>query len=134
MNRKIKMKKYSFIPVLLLAFFLLLTGCSEKKEEAEKVDYSAYPFVGNAWEREAENDIETIFFGADGSFRYYCSCGNPVNDSDLCEGYTYDDETKTITPSYLEETEEMVSAIKVVHCDDTELSLDFDGEIRIFTK
>ena len=108
MNRKMKMKKYSFIPVLLLAFFLLLTGCSEKEGEVGKVDYSKYPFVGVGWERDAENDIETIYFGADGAFRYYCSCGNPVNDSDLCEGYIYDDESKTIILECLEETEEMV--------------------------
>ena len=81
-----------------------------------------------------ENDIETIFFGADGTFRYYCSCGNPVNDSDLCEGYTYDDSTKTITLNCIETTDEMVTTIKIVKCDESSLHLDFDGETRIFTK
>ena len=65
---------------------------------------------------------------------YYCSCGNSVNDSDLCEGYRYDDETKTITLICLEETDEMVTKIKVVKYDENELHLDFDGEIRVFVR
>ena len=87
-----------------------------------------------SWTRDAENDTETIRFGEDGSFSYSCGCGNPVNDSDLCEGYTYDDETKTITLECIETTDEMVTVIKIVKCDENELQLDFDGEIRTFTK
>ena len=69
---------------------------------------------------------------ADGKFTYYCACGNPVNDSDLCEGYTYDDSTKTITLNCIETTDEMVTTIKIVKCDGNSLQLDFNGEIRIF--
>ena len=61
-------------------------------------------------------------------------CGNPVNDSDLCEGYTYDDATKIITLNCIETTDEMVKLIKIVKCDENSLQLDFDGEIRVFTK
>ena len=107
---------------------------SSLEEEDEKVDYSKYSFTDGSWNRDAENDIETIRFGADGSFTYYCSCGNPVNDSDLCDGYTYDDATKTITLNCIETTDEMVTVIKIVKCDENSLQLDFDGEIRIFEK
>ena len=82
-------------------------------------------------------DIEggrLIRFGADGKFTYYCACGNPVNNSDLCEGYTYDDSTKTISLNCIETTDEMVTTIKIVKCDENSLHLDFDGEIRIFEK
>lgn len=87
-----------------------------------------------SWSRETEQDIETIRFGDDGSFSYYCNCGNPVNDADLCEGYTYDDSTKTITLYCIEITDDMVTVIKIVKCDEKELHLDFNGELRVFTK
>ena len=73
---------------------LFMTGCDKKEKEV--IDYNKYSFAGINWTRDAENDIETIRFNTDGSFIYYCSCGNSVNDSDLCEGYRYDDETKTL--------------------------------------
>ena len=73
------MKKYMMLLVLV---GLLLTGCGAKQE----VDYSAYAFTEVVWTRDSGHDLETIIFDADGGFRYYCACGNPVNDSDLCEG------------------------------------------------
>ena len=118
---------------LLLITTMLFAGCSDnKKPENQNVDYSQYSFVNTSWTRDAEHDIETLRFGADGNFTYYCACGNPVNDSDLCEGYTYDDATKTITLNCIETTDEMVTTIKIVKCDGNSLQLDFNGEIRIF--
>ena len=84
--------------------------------------------------RDAENDVETIVFKSDGRFTYYCSCGNPVNDSDLCETYTYNKDTKEITLDCLEETEETVTNIKIVNSTETTLELDFNGEVRKFEK
>ena len=110
-------------------------GCSGNNSiEVSSVDYSKYSFVNISWTRDAEHDTETIRFGEDGSFTYYCGCGNPVNDSDLCEGYTYDDATKTITLNCIEITEEMVTKIKIVKCDENSLLLDFNGEMKIFEK
>ena len=127
------MKKYLSLITLVLVFAVLFAGCSEsKKDEETKVDSSS--FVNISWTREGEHDTETIRFGEDGSFSYYCGCGNPVNDSDLCEGYTYDDATKTITFNCIETTDEMITEIKVVKCDENSLHLDFNGEIRIFEK
>ena len=129
------MKKYISLTALILICAILLVGCGGKKEPEEtKVDYSEYPFVDVSWTRDAEHDTETIRFGKDGHFVYYCGCGNPVNDSDMCESYTYDDATKTITLNCFETTEEMVTTIKIVECNETNLQLDFDGEIRIFEK
>ena len=127
------MKKYLSLVALVLVFAMLFVGCGDnKKIEETSVDYSEYPFVNISWTRDAEHDTETIRFGEDGSFVYYCGCGNSVNDSDLCEGYTYDDSTKTITLNCIETTDEMVTTIKIVKCDENSLHLDFDGEIRIF--
>lgn len=100
----------------------------------EKIDYSEYAFSDVTWTRDAENDIETLRLKSDGSFAYYCSCGNPVNDSDMCESYTYDDKTKEIKFDCFETTDEMVTTVKVVKMTEDTLELDFDGEIRTFEK
>ena len=129
------MKRFFYLISLLFISIVLFMGCSDnKKTEDQSVDYSQYSFVNTSWTRDAEHDTETIRFGEDGSFTYYCGCGNPVNDSDLCEGYIYDDATKTITLDFIETTDEMVTTIKIVKCDENSLHLDFDGEIRIFEK
>ena len=120
------------IIVILMLGVLFLTGCEEKKEK--EVDYSDYLFTDVSWTRDGGNDIETIRFNSNGSFSYYCSCGNPVNDSDLCESYTYNDETKEIKFDCFETTEEMVTTIKIVEVDEDVLELDFNGEIRKFEK
>ena len=88
---------------------LVLTGCEEKEKETkpEKIDYSEYLFASTSWTRDSGNDIETLRLKPDGTFTYYCSCGNPVNDSDLCETYVYDDKTKEIKLDCFETTEEM---------------------------
>lgn len=129
------MKKFGFLISLILVCSILFVGCSDNKKTGDQgVDYSKFPFVNTAWTREAECDTETIRFDEDGSFSYSCACGNPVNDSDLCEGYTYDDSAKTITLNCVESTDETVTTIKIVKCDENSLHLDFDGEIRIFEK
>ena len=120
--------------IILMLIVLLLTGCSDTEEKTKEKDYSNYLFSDVTWTRDAENDIETIRFSSDGKFTYYCSCGNPVNDSDLCESYTYNDGTKEIALDCLEETEETITTIKVVSLTETTLELDFNGEIRKFEK
>ena len=118
--------------ILLIVSVLLITGCKDKTPDP--VDYSEYAFTDVSWVRDADHDTETIVFRADGSFAYYCGCGNPVNDSDLCEGYIYDHETQEIQFDCLEETDEMVTTIKIVSVSEETLELDFDGDIRTFTK
>lgn len=124
--------KRSIIVLLLVTLFL--TGCDNTKDKTKEKDYSNYSFTNVSWTRNAENDVETIVFKSNGRFTYYCSCGNPVNDSDLCETYTYDEETKEITLDCFEETEETVTNIKIVNSTETTLELEFNGEIRKFEK
>ena len=125
------MKKIIIILMLVVG---LLVGCEDKKEEQKQKDYSKFTFSDVSWTRDAGNDIETIRFSSDGKFTYYCSCGNPVNDSDLCESFTYNEETKEITLDCFEETEDTITTIKIVSSTDTTLELDFNGEIRKFEK
>ena len=130
-----KMKVFSSVIALALVCVALFVGCSDDEiKDNQRVDYSNYSFTDISWTRDAEQDIETIRFGSDGDFSYFCVCGNPVNDSDLCEGYTYDEATKTITLNCIETTDEMIDVIRIEKCDEKELHLDFDGEIRVFTK
>ena len=121
------------IIILVLVSLVFLTGCEEKEKET-KVDYSMYSFTDVRWSRDAEHDTETIRFNSDGTFGYSCGCGNPVNDSDMCDGYTYDDETKTIEFDCFDESDEMITSITIVEVTDDTLKLDFDGDIRVFTK
>ena len=120
--------------IILTLVGMFLTGCGETKEKIQEKDYSEYLFSNVTWTRDGGNDIETLVFKSDGSFSYYCACGNPVNDSDLCESYTYNDQTKEIKFECFETTEEMVTKIKIVEISEDVLELDFDGEIRKFEK
>ena len=113
----------------LLCLVFLLAGCGNKK-----TDYSDLSFAGVSYTRQGSHDTETIRFASDGTFYYSCSCGNPVNDSDLCEGYTYDRESKIFTLNYPETTDETVTTITLVSCDGDTLVLDFGGDIRTFAK
>ena len=117
--------------ILVFLLGLCLMGCTG---EGKEPDYSEYGFTDVNWTRDSGHDIETIRFSADGSFYYSCACGNPVNDADLCEGYTYHEETNEITLDYMESTEEMVTTIRIVQVSEDVLELDFNGEIRTFER
>ena len=126
------MKKLFFI---LLAFTILCscsTGC--KKRTPDSTDLSSYSFVNADWERTTDSCTETIYFSDDGECGYFCACGNPVNDDDLCEGYSYDPDTATIYYDFFEKTKDTVTRVKVISCSDDTLVLDFDGDRRTFTK
>ena len=120
------------IVILFLSGILLLTGCEKKK--TENIELKEYSFIGISWTRDSGHDEETIRFNEDGSFSYSCACGNPVNDSDLCENYTYNEKTKEISLECFETTEDTITNIKVISVTDTTLELNFNGEIRKFTK
>ena len=115
---------------VLLFCLIISTGCSDKKE----VDYSKYAFTNVSWIRDNGHDIETITFNSDGSFSYSCACGNPVNDADLCERFSYDEEKNEIKLNCFETTDETITDIKIVKETNDTLELDFNGELRIFTK
>jgi hypothetical protein len=118
--------------IILLLGLILLAGCEEKN--IEKENEQNLSFVDITWTRDASHDEETIKFNSNGEFHYSCACGNPVNDADLCETFTYDENTKEIKLDCFETTEDTITTIKVLSITKTTLELDFDGEIRKFTK
>ena len=91
-------------------------------------------FEDITWTRDTCDCEETLRYNSDGSCSYSCACGNPVNDADLCEGYSYDPETKTISLNFIETTEETVTQIIVKSCDGNTLVLDFNGKTRTFQR
>ena len=123
------MKRFIVISMLIVIFS---TGCREHREP--RVDYSEYLFVDKIWTRDGGHDIETIIFHSNGKFSYSCACGNSVNDSDLCNGYTYNNETKEIEFNCIEATDEMIQKVNIIEISEHFLKLDFDGEIREFQK
>ena len=126
------MKKIVAVITLIGVFFtgVFLAGC----REGGLVDYSEYIFTDVIWTRDNGHDTESLILHADGNFSYSCSCGNSINDADLCESYTYNDKTKMIKLAYLEATEEMITNIRIIDVSEDFLELDFGGEIRRFVK
>ena len=112
----------------LLIFSVLLVGCETPTQLAE------YKFVNVEWTRTTDVCTETLRFREDGTCSYYCACGEPVNDDDLCEGYRYDYKTNTIHLDFMGTTEETVTEITIKSCDGETLVLDFGGEERVFEK
>lgn len=114
------MKKYiALIAIAAISLCMILAGCG-----------SGGDFKDTEWQRETDVCTETIYFGSDGDFSYYCSCGEPVDDSDLCETYSYDEKSGIITLNY----EGSPREIKLVSVDNNKLALDFDGEERCFKR
>ena len=109
-------KNLTILFAILMVCSFMLAGCSRDNNGAQAVskDYSEFPFSDISWKREGAHDLETIFFGADGCVYYSCACGNPVRDFDLCENYRYDDQTRTITLSFIEKTEDTPDVIKII--------------------
>ena len=134
--RKGKLVLFALSVVVASLFVGCMSKTSENKAEKQKSqtedDYSKYEFAGVQWTRDAECDTETLCFLENGEFRYSCACGNSVNDADMVESYTYDDDTKTFVLNCEEEIEGMITEIKLISCDGVKLKLDFDGEIREF--
>ena len=124
------MKK--IVAVIGLLSFLLLIGCEAETENAmsEKTNTEKnYPecLTKHDWIHYA-NCEETISFGEDGSYCYYCACGNPVGNSDLFDSYQYDEDSEEITLY----PEEEGNKIKVLRYEKSRLLLGFDDGIKEF--
>ena len=118
---------------LLLVICTVLTGCKGRQAE-QVVNLPTDDFINVEWTRNTESCTETLCFREDGTCSYYCACGEPVNDDDLCEGYRYDPETKTVYLIFSETTDETITQCTVKSCDGQTLVLDFGGQERIFER
>lgn len=129
--------KRIFAIVLMLCMVFALIACDKKQSEQPKkesnIDLSKLDFVGGEWYRNTLGCAEVLYFEENGDCGYYCAGGgHSVNDADFCEGYTFNYETNTICLDFSETFDQTVTELKVEHCDDKILVLDFDGEMRVF--
>lgn len=120
------------ITVILLLGLIFFTGCNSQNNETKR--YNKEEFTDISWEYNEENDTETLILTSKGDFHYSCGCGNPVNDSDLCEKYTYNKKTNTIELHCIETTDETITNIKIISITKDTLELDFNGKIKTFKK
>ena len=121
------MKKKILISLLFFIVCIFITGCYFNQENSS--DYSEFDFVGR-WKRKGTGDTEYLGLSSDGGFAYYCSCGSPVDSYDLCEEYTYNEKTNTLKIKCTTWNEN----VKIISSDKDTLKLNFDGQIRIFTR
>lgn len=125
---------------IIFSFLLSFTGCQSKEADLQTEKLDSQPeksnpdtdfspdFLTNAHWCYFTNCDETISFGADGSYCYYCACGSPVGDSDLYDSYTYDETTSEIT-LYPKGEEDH---IKVLRYENGRLLLEFTDGIKEF--
>lgn len=106
-----------------------LSACGGLPEHASETVCS---FMDIKWVLENDSCGEEIYFDSDGDCGYYCGCGEPLNCDDLCEGYSYDEESRTIHLEFSGLAIGATDEICVLHCDGNYLVLDFDGEEHIF--
>lgn len=124
--------------IIIIATIIIILGIGaflalkyHNKKEADKYnDKLSELITKNNWERAGGGDTERIYFSEDGSYGYYCLCGNPVGNSDLYDSYVYDKETNTIKliNSYGGKSE----LIKIKEVSELKLVLDFDGKEKTF--
>lgn len=117
--------------IIILGIGVFLALKYHNKKEADKYnDKLSELITQNSWERDGGGDTERIYFSEDGSYGYYCLCGNPVDNSDLYDSYVYDKETNTIKliNSYGGKSE----LIKIKEVSELKLVLDFDGKEKTF--
>ena len=112
--KKSKILIVIFVLLLIIVICLLTLSLLPKNDKL--------PFEGVRWVRHA-NDTEMLTFHEDGTYGYACSCGSPVDNSDICENYTYNDKTKTITLYCYDGKTEKIEIIKY---DEDELTLKFE--------
>lgn len=122
------MKKFGICGWMLLVCSFLMIGCGDEKT------HDKYDFQDVLWYRELEADVEYIYFGSDGEFSYYCSCGSPVDDYDMYDQYTYQPEKQTIQLKGVKSFFWMREKIVIQSCDETTLELKNGNEIRIFER
>lgn len=117
-----KKRVIALICVVLLVVVILVVFCTPNKNLGKE-------FIGYEW----ENGSDVISFTKDGEFGYYDNSGNPVDDYDLCDKYTYNEKTGKIKLSCSGFFTSLFKNIKVVEYDDKILKLRINGEIKKFS-
>lgn len=126
-NKKIK---YGFL-LMVLTIPMVLSGCKDsasKNKPNEKKLLTEGDWVHyNSTTCEEEN----IIFNKDNEYLYFCSCGEPVGNSDVYDTYSYDGDGKiTLKASYEDGPEEI--PVNILYIDDMTLLIDLRDDIVEF--
>lgn len=117
---------------VIIALVIIIGIIIFKKENSTTTDtISLEDITDITWTRTTEYDTEFFTLHSDNSFSYYCACGNPVDNYDLCESYKYDSSTQTIKLNC--DAKNIVDEIKIISYEEDKLVLDFDEEEREFS-
>lgn len=123
------MKKILSIFITIIICLGTLCGCVAPEEPSDKLPAE---LVDKTWlfydEFSAEHLCLTL--GSDNAFSYHCQCGEPVEDSDLYDQYTYDAEKEIILLS--NSTGKEIKEVKVLGYNEYHLLLEIDGETKDF--
>lgn len=129
--------------LLLVVICVILSGCffyrknetSSVSSAINKSNYEKYDyFVGIDWVRKNGNETEYLKFYKDGKLTYSTSDGMSINDSDVCSKFTYNPSNRTISLICYQEVLGTVKDIVIKEYDNNTLVLDFNGDLRVFTK
>ncbi|MDO4394143.1 MAG: hypothetical protein Q4C80_06995 [Bacillota bacterium] len=106
--------------IIVIIVGMALTGCGGSDKTPEFLTEHEWVHYDSACD-------ETISFGEDGHFAFYCACGDPVGDSDVYDRYSYDSESGEIN---LKPAGDM--SIKVLRHKNSRLLLDINGDVKEF--
>ncbi|MDO4492024.1 MAG: hypothetical protein Q4B85_13250 [Lachnospiraceae bacterium] len=128
-------RRRNMVAAILLV--ISLCGCvangSTKNNESEWSDNNTQAFLTeHSWVYHNEICDETIVFGKDGSFAYYCGCGEPVGNSDLYDSYEYDSKKKEIVLK-ADDSLNSSECIKVLRIEKMRIILEIGGTEKEFT-
>lgn len=124
------MKKLGCI-ALLLSVVLSFIACGKEGGENVLTKKDTDFLTEKHWEYNILTCTEVLFFGEDGRFSYYETCGNPVGDYDMYDTYSYDAEKKIITAHGCDSTVED-KEIEVLRHVEGSLLVRVDGVIKEF--
>lgn len=106
--------------IMIIICIIFLFGCESNEKEAS---------IFHAWERSENGYDELLNLNKDGSFSYYWpDAGELIDDSDLCESFTYDEENNLIILNCSDEKRN----IKIVSLKSDKLVLEYQDKQKIF--
>lgn len=118
------MKKNAGTALIIIAAVAVVTalaagiiwGYKKRASEAENVKKAV---AGTQWYYDDTADRQHIYFGSDGTYAYWCDCGNGVDGHDIYETYEFTKNPKKIKVKGREKSE----IIDIISYSDSKLVL-----------
>lgn len=124
------------VRIIMCFICLSLFGCQDKQQTIKKEEkLSEYDLLVNGYWSHYDpviGEMENMSFNKDGEFFYCCSCGEPVDNSDLYDVYSYEENGKIkLKASYDERINEV--DIDIIYIDENILLIQMkDDRIEFY--